>query len=128
MHKCHHVIPREIFQASHIESLIQEHGVVKYKDPGRPTTKVSFGTTQEFESLLDLGAGVNIMPTYLYKRLGLQKYKPTKFSIRLADQSITQGKGIVENVLVKIKEFYYPVDFVLLDTDEDNTSIPLILG
>ncbi|XP_076954772.1 uncharacterized protein LOC143629365 [Bidens hawaiensis] len=53
--------------------------------------------------------------------------KPTRMSIQLADRSIKYPRGIVENMLVKIDKFVFPVDFVILDMDEDK-NVPLILG
>ena len=40
-------------------------------------------------------------------------------------------KGIVEDVLVKVDKFYYPVDFVVLDTEQIASGpnhVPIILG
>ena len=40
-------------------------------------------------------------------------------------------KGIVEDVLVKVDNFYYPVDFVVLDTEpmaESIHQVPIVLG
>ena len=40
-------------------------------------------------------------------------------------------KGIVEDVLVKVDQFYYPVDFVVLDTEliaSGPNHVPIILG
>ena len=40
-------------------------------------------------------------------------------------------KGIVEDVLVKVEKFYYPVDFVVLDTEpiaSGHNQVPIILG
>ena len=40
-------------------------------------------------------------------------------------------KGIVEDVLVKVDKFYYPVDFVVLDTETIENGpnhVPIILG
>ena len=40
-------------------------------------------------------------------------------------------KGIVEDVLVKVHKFYYPVDFVVLDIEpmaEGTNQVPIILG
>ncbi|XP_076885036.1 uncharacterized protein LOC143534424 [Bidens hawaiensis] len=48
-------------------------------------------------------------------------------SIQLADRSVKFPRGIVENMLVKIDKFVFPVDFVILDMDEDK-NVPLILG
>ena len=36
--------------------------------------------------------------------------------LSLADRSVKIPKGIVEDVLVKVDNFYYPVDSVVLDT------------
>src|SRR5436189_2575325 len=48
-------------------------------------------------------------------------------TLQLADRSVIHPRGIVEDVLVKVDKFIYPVDLVVLDMAEDR-SIPLILG
>ena len=53
----------------------------------------------------------------MYKQLGLEELKPTNITLSLADRSVKIPKGIVEDVLVKVDKFYYPVDFVVLDTE-----------
>ena len=69
------------------------------------------------KALLDLGASVNLLPYSVYKKLGLGELKPTTITLSLADRSVKIPKGIVEDVLVKVDKFYYPMDFVVLDTD-----------
>ena len=64
-----------------------------------------------------MGAIVNLLPYSVYKQLGLGELKPTNITLSLADRSIKIPKGIVEDVLVKVDKFYYPVDFVVLDTE-----------
>ena len=59
---------------------------------------------------------MNLMPHSVYKQLGLGELEPTTITLSLADRSVKIPKGIVEDVLVKIDKFYYPVDFVVLDT------------
>jgi hypothetical protein len=81
--------------------------------------------------LLDLGASVNLMPYSLYLQLGLGELKPTMVVLQLADRSVKTPKGVVEDVLVQIDKFYYPVDFVILETESvvhANSKIPIILG
>ncbi|XP_006574272.1 uncharacterized protein [Glycine max] len=46
---------------------------------------------------------------------------------KLADRSITRPYGIVEDVLLKVRQFTFPADFVIMDIEED-AEIPLILG
>ena len=83
------------------------------------------------KALLDLGASVNLLPYSVYKQLGLGELKPTTITLSLADRSVKIPKGIVEDVLVKVNKFYYPVDFVVLDTEpvaEGTNHVPIILG
>ena len=67
----------------------------------------------------------------MYKQLGLGELKPTNITLSLADRSVKIPKGIVEDVLVKVDKFYYPVDFVVLDTEpiaNGPNHVPIILG
>ncbi|GJR10268.1 reverse transcriptase domain-containing protein [Tanacetum coccineum] len=48
-------------------------------------------------------------------------------SIRLADRSFQYPVGIAENMLVEVGKFTFPVDFVILEMEEDS-KVPLILG
>ncbi|KAL9399455.1 hypothetical protein Peur_008427 [Populus x canadensis] len=66
-----------------------------------------------------------------YKDPGLGGIKPTRITLQLADRSIKIPRGIVEDVLVQVDKFYFPVDFVVLDTapiQGSNAPIPVILG
>ena len=74
---------------------------------------------------------MNLMPYSVYKHLGLGELKPTNITLSLADRSVKIPKGIVEDVLIKIDKFYYPVDFVVLDTEptaSEPNHVPIILG
>ena len=52
---------------------------------------------------------------------------PTRMTLQLADRSITRPYGVIEDVLVRVKHFIVPADFVVKDISED-ADIPLILG
>ncbi|GKE79541.1 homeodomain-like protein [Tanacetum coccineum] len=67
------------------------------------------------------------MPFSMFKRLGLGNPKPINMVIEMADRSMQSPKGIVKNVLVKIHNFIFPVDFVILDIIKDD-KVPIILG
>ncbi|MCI68309.1 hypothetical protein A2U01_0089569, partial [Trifolium medium] len=45
----------------------------------------------------------------------------------LANQSVINSCGMVEDVLMKIIDLVFPVDFVILDTEVDNEG-QVILG
>ena len=108
---------------------MQDNG--EYKDPGTPTISINIGRTGIDKALLDLGASVNLLPYSVYRQLGLGELKPTNITLSLADHSVKITKVIVEDVLVKIDKFYYPVDFVVLDTElvvGGTNQVPIILG
>ena len=124
-------IEKKAFLTEHVSAIIQSKYPVKYKDPGSPTIPVNIGGNCIDKSLLDLGASVNLMPYSVYMQLGLGELKPTTITLSLADRSVKIPKGIVEDVLVKIDKFYYPVDFVVLDTEpspNEPNHVPIILG
>ena len=124
-------IEKKAFLTEHVSVIIQSKYPVKYKDPGSPTIPVNIGGNSIDKSLLDLGASVNLMPHSVYMQLGLGELKPTNITLSLADRSVKTPKGIVEDVLVKIDKFYYPVDFVVLDTEPSSNEpnhVPIILG
>jgi hypothetical protein len=52
-------------------------------------------------------------------------------TLQLADRSVKVPRGVVEDVLIKVDKFYFPVDFIVLDTEPVQvigTEIPGILG
>ena len=124
-------IEKKAFLTEQVSAIIQSKNPVKYKDPGSPTISVNIGGTCIDKALLDLGASMNILPYSVYKQLGLGELKPTNITLSLADRSVKIPKGIVEDVLVKVDKFYYPVDFVVLDTEpiaNGPNHVPIILG
>ena len=124
-------IEKKAFLTEQVSAIIQRKNPVKYKDPGSPTISVNIGGNCIDKSLLDLGASVNLLSYSVYKQLGLGELKPTNITLSLADRSVKIPKGIVEDVLVKIDKFYYPVHFVVLDTEpiaNEPNHVPIILG
>ena len=124
-------IEKKAFVTEQVSAIIQSKTLVKYKDPGSPTISVNIGGTCIEKALLDLGASVNLLPYSVCKQLGLGELKPTNITLSLADRSVKIPKEIVEDVLVKVEKFYYPVDFVVLDTEpiaSGPNHVPIILG
>jgi hypothetical protein len=63
------------------------------------------------------GTSVNLLPYSVYLQLGLGELKPTSMTLQLTDRSVKVPQGIVEDVLIKVGKFYFPVDFIMLDTE-----------
>ncbi|XP_076951353.1 uncharacterized protein LOC143624666 [Bidens hawaiensis] len=99
----------------------------KLSDPGVFTIPVLFGSDAMSQALVDLGASINLMSYSLYEKLELGELTPTRMSLSLADRLVKYPRGIIENLLVKVDKFVFPVDFVVLDIEADE-KVPIILG
>ena len=122
-------VNKKVFLTEQVSVIIQCKSPVKYKDLGCPTISVMIGGKLVEKALLDLGASVNLLPS-IYKQLGLGELKPTSITLSLADRSVKIPRGMIEDVLVQVDKFYYPVDFVVLDTDlvvKGTNYVPIIL-
>ncbi|XP_006603325.1 uncharacterized protein [Glycine max] len=108
-------------------AVIQRIPPPKYKDPGSVTIPCSIGVVSVGKALIYLGASINLMPLSMCRRIGNLEIAPTRMTLHLADHSITRPYGVVEDVLVKVRQFMFPMDFVIMDIEED-AEIPLILG
>ncbi|XP_021734960.1 uncharacterized protein LOC110701655 [Chenopodium quinoa] len=99
----------------------------KMKDPGNFSILCKIRIKLFENALCDLCASVSIMPYSLFKKLTLGELLPTNMTLQLADRSITFQKGRVEEVPLRIGGFTIPVDFIVLEIEEDD-HIPIILG
>ncbi|KAL6345490.1 hypothetical protein AAG906_017211 [Vitis piasezkii] len=95
-------VTKNAFLTEQVSAIIQSKSPVKYKDPGCPTISVNIGGTHVEKAFLDLG-----------------------------QVSVKIPRGVIEDVLLQVDKFYYPVDFVVLDTDpivKEANYVPIILG
>ncbi|XP_016173208.1 uncharacterized protein LOC107615676 [Arachis ipaensis] len=53
------------------------------------------------------------------KKLGIQEVQATRITMQMADKSLRQAYGLVENVLDKVGELFLPADSVILDMREE---------
>ena len=89
------------------------------------------GANQINRALLDLGASVNLLPYSIYLQLGLRELKPTSMTLQLADKSMKRPRGIIKDVLIMVVKFYFPMDFIVIDTEPVHnieSHILVILG
>ncbi|GJY59493.1 reverse transcriptase domain-containing protein [Tanacetum coccineum] len=99
----------------------------KLGDPGKFLIPCDFLELDECLALADLGASINLMPLSIWKKLSLPELTPTQMILELADRSTTRPAGIAEDVFVKVGNFHFPTDFVVVYYVVD-PRVPLILG
>jgi len=79
------------------------------------------------KALIDMGANINLMSLSMCQRIRNMKVFPTRMTLQLTDCSIIRLYGVVEDVLINVRQFTFPVNFVIIDIEKD-FDIPLILG
>ena len=103
--------------------VIQQKLQAKLKDLGSFTIPCSIGKYEFKKALCDSGASINLMPLPVVQRLNLGALTPTAITLQIVDRSMGQSEGILEDVLVKVGKFIFPVDFVIMQMEED-TQVP----
>ena len=99
----------------------------KRKDLGSFTIPCVIGEFEFQKVLCDSGASINLMPLSVTKKLSLGELTPTTVTLQMADQTMEKPEGVIEDVLVKVAKFIFPVHFIILDMEEDS-QVPLLLG
>ncbi|GJZ26240.1 reverse transcriptase domain-containing protein [Tanacetum coccineum] len=99
----------------------------KLGDPDKFLIPCNFPGIDVCHALADLGASINLMHLSIWKKLSLPELTPTRMTLELADRSITHPKGLAEDIFVKVGNFLFPTDFVVVDFEAD-PQVPLILG
>ena len=108
-------------------AVIKQKLLAKMKDPSSFTIPCSIGKYEFKKALCDSGASINLMPLSVVQRLSLGELTPTAITLQMADRSMAQPEGVLEDVLVKVGKFIFPVDFVIMKMEED-AQVPLLLG
>ena len=113
--------------SSNCSVIIMKNLPQKMQDPGGLTIPRTIGNYGFGKALCDFSANINLMPLLVVRRLSLRELTPTTMSLQMADRSMAQPEGILEDVLVKVGKFVFPVDLFVIDIEEDK-KIPLLLG
>ena len=97
------------------------------QDPGSFTIPCKIGNSDMGKALCDSGANINLMPLSMVKRLSLGELTPTAMTLQMEDRTLGQPEGILEDVLIKVGKFIFPMDFGVIDIEE-HKQVPLLLG
>ena len=67
------------------------------------------------------------MPLSIAQRLSLGEFTPTAMTLQMVDRTLAHPEGNLEDVLIKVGKFVFPMDFVIINMEEDKQA-PLLLG
>nr|GEV33363.1 reverse transcriptase domain-containing protein [Tanacetum cinerariifolium] len=94
----------------------------KLGDPGKFLIPCDFPGMAECLALADLGASINLMSFFMWKRLSLSNLTPTCMTLELSDHSISHPVGVAEDVYVKVGELTLRVGKEAITFNLDQTS------
>nr|XP_009593493.1 uncharacterized protein LOC104090146 [Nicotiana tomentosiformis] len=114
---------------SHYSAILQNKIPQKCGDPGSFTVPCSLGGDKFDKAISNYGASINLMPLYIFRKLEgkLRVIKSIPVSLQQANQTTILPEGIIEDILVRVDKFVFPIDFIVVDM-EVNKEVPLILG
>ncbi|XP_019248424.1 PREDICTED: uncharacterized protein LOC109227681 [Nicotiana attenuata] len=113
----------------HCSAILQNKLPQKCGYPGIFTLPCSLGSTKFEKTLCDSGASINIMPLSFFRKLEeeIGEIRSIPVPLQLADQATIIPEGIVEDVLVQVDKFAFPVYFIVVNMEEKK-EVPLILA
>ena len=88
---------------------------IKKRDRGAPMITSEIGGMSFTISLLDTRASINILPKVVFDCHHVGELQPFLVELCLADGSVRKPHGLVEDFIVRIKDFYFPVDFLVVE-------------
>ena len=100
----------------------------KYTDPGNPIVSIQIGDFLVSNALIDLGEAINVMAKQTMDQLGSVHIHPTPTVLELADRSKIKPEGVLDDVVVSLDSWEYPIDFLIINPKTQLDGHPLILG
>ena len=79
-------------------------------------------------TLIDLGATINVMSVNTMKTLQLDHLIPTQTLLDLADKSVITPVGSLDDITMTLASWEYPVDFLVIHPKSPKLGHPVVLG
>jgi hypothetical protein len=86
----------------------------KYNDLGNPVVTIEINGISLPNTLIDLGVAINVIPFDTMQKLQINQLRPTQTMIELEDKSVISPTGGLDDVIVTLVSWEYPVDFLVI--------------
>lgn len=107
--------------------MIQKKLIPNCEDPAMINILCLANQSHFKQTMLDLGASINIMPLSIYKELNLGPLKKTKVVIQLADRSNVLPVEVLEDIVVTLNDLMFPADSFIRYMGKTSARISVIL-
>lgn len=100
----------------------------KYSNHGSPVVAIMINGVMIQNDLIELGASINVMTKEIMQNLNLAHIRPTHIVLQLADSSAIKLDGMIEEIVVNLDSWEYPIDFMIPSPKNTLGGYPGILG
>jgi hypothetical protein len=100
----------------------------KYSDLGNPVVTIEIDGVALPNTLIDLGAAINVMLVNTMKTLQLDHLRPTQTLLELADKSVITPAGSLDDIIVTLVSWEYPMDFLVIHPKSPKPGHPVVLS
>ncbi|XP_014506295.1 uncharacterized protein LOC106766045 [Vigna radiata var. radiata] len=91
----------------------------KVEDPGCLRISCVLNECDVGEAMIDSGASINMLPKHFLTKFRGLVLKPSSVTVMVADRSIAEPFGMVEDVIVRVEQLEFLVDFIVMDVEND---------
>jgi hypothetical protein len=111
------------------EYISEQPKLAKYGDLGNPVVTITINEVSIENTLIDLGAAINVMTTTTLEQLQLQPLlRLTPTILELADKTRVIPEGILDDVMVTLASWEYPIYFLVIHSKDLSRGHPITLG
>jgi hypothetical protein len=102
--------------------------IVKYANPENPIVSFTINNVSIGNTLVNLGAAINIMTINTDELLQLSQFlHPSPTVLELANRTTIKPVGVLDDILVTLALWEYPVDFMIIHSKDPTKFHPIIL-
>ena len=125
-----HRNPKRIQLSETVTSIMMNSLPIKKRDLGAPMIMSEIGGMSFTRSLLDTRASINILLKTVFDRHHVGELHTLLVELCLADGSVRKPHGLAEDVIIRIEDCYFPIEFLVVDMKMSNelSQAPIILG
>jgi hypothetical protein len=97
--------------------------------PGTQLYPVTINNVSIGNTLVELGVVINIMTINIVELLQLSQFlRPTPTVLELADRTTIKPAGVLNDILVTLDSWEYPVNFMIIHSKDPTKGHLIILG
>lgn len=111
-----------------VELMFGKISIDKYEDLGNLVVSIHVRGFLIPNTLIDLGVLINIMTLNTMQQLGILDLCPTPIVLELADRSKIKPEEVLDDEIVSLNSWEYPVDFFVLQPTSTSEIHLVILG